>query len=396
MSLIVDEHREYLTDKARISAFRRAIHDVVRPGDVVLDLGAGTGIMGLLACEAGAKRVYSIESGGMIEVARSVCHANGFDDRVTFIKGHSLQINLPEKVDVVVADQIGRFGFEAGVLDYFSDARERFLKPAGQTIPRQIELIVAPVECPERWEHVNLWDNSATGFDLSSVRRWAANTGYPVTYTPENLLSAPAVGVSLDLSSNAAAPFKLETSVTVERDGTLHGIGGWFRAQLSENAVMTNSPLAAERINRRNVFFPIDRPVCVSAGDSVQIVMHIMPTDMIVAWKTEVWGKTAEGSAISKGRFAHSTWQGMLIVQEDLRKNSPTSVPQLSPRGLARLTVLRLCDGKNTLAQVEQEVHRSHPQLFRSIREAAVFVAEVVTRYAATPYDAIPDLRSDS
>ena len=172
----------------------------------MLDLGAGTGIMGLLACEAGAKRVYSIESGGMIEVARSVCHANGFDDRVTFIKGHSLQINLPEKVDVVVADQIGRFGFEAGVLDYFSDARERFLKPAGQTIPRQIELIVAPVECPERWEHVNFWDNSATGFDLSSVRRWAANTGYPVTYTPENLLSAPAVGVSLDLSSNAAAP----------------------------------------------------------------------------------------------------------------------------------------------------------------------------------------------
>ena len=396
MSLIVDEHREYLADKARISAFRKAIHDVVKPGDVVLDLGAGTGIMGLLACEAGAQRVYSIESGGMIEVARSLCHANGFDDRITFIKGHSLQISLPEKVDVVVADQIGRLGFEAGVLDYFRDARERFLKPSGQMIPRQIELIVAPVECPERWENVDFWNNAAIGFDLSPVRSWAVNTGYPVTYSPDNLLGTPAVGALLELSSARAGSFKIEAAIAVERDGTLHGVGGWFRAQLSQSAVMTKSPLASERINRRNVFFPIDRPVFVAAGDRVQIVMHIMPTDMIVSWKTEIWGRTPEGAAISKGRFAHSTWQGMLIVQEDLRKNSPDSVPQLSPRGLARLTVLRLCDGQHTLAQVEQEVHRSHPELFRSLREAAVFVAEVVTRYAATPYDAIPDLRSDS
>jgi hypothetical protein len=396
LSLIVDEHREYLADQARISAFRKAIHDVVKSGDVVLDLGAGTGIMGLLACEAGAQRVYSIESGGMIEVARSLCRANGFEHRVTFIKGHSLQIDLPEKVDVVIADQIGRLGFEAGVLDYFRDARERFLKLTGQMIPRRIELIVAPVECPERWEHVDFWNNTATGFDLSPARRWAVNTGYPVTYSPDDLLGTPAVGASLDFSSAAAEPFKLEANVTVERAGTLHGIGGWFRAQLSERASMTNSPLAAERINRRNVFFPIDRPVCVAAGDRVQIVMHIMPTDMIVIWTAEVWGKAPAGSTISKGRFTHSTWQGMLIVQEDLRKTRPDSVPRLSPRGLARLTVLRLCDGQHTLAQVEREVHRSHPQLFRSTREAAVFVAEVVTRYAATPYDSIPDLRSDS
>jgi len=396
LSLIVDEHREYLADQARVSAFRKAIHDVVKAGDVVLDLGSGTGILGLLACEAGARRVYSIESGGMIEVARSLCRSNGFEDRVTFIKGHSLQVSLPEKVDVVVADQIGRLGFEAGVLDYFRDAQERFLKPTGQMIPRRIEMIVAPVECPERWDHVDFWNSTVTGFDLSSVRHWAANTGYPVNYTPENLLGTPAVGASLDLSSPATAPFKLETEVIVERAGTLHGIGGWFRAQLSAHAVLTNSPLAAERINRRNVFFPIDRPVSVTAGDRVQIVMHIMPKDMIVTWKTEVWGKTPEGSAISKGRFTHSLWQGMLIVQEDLRKTRPDSVPRLSPRGLARLTVLRLCDGQHTLAQVEHEVQRCHPQLFRSSGETAVFVAEVITRYAATPYDAIPDLRSDS
>ena len=61
MSLIVDEHREYLSDLNRLDAYRRAIEERVRPGFVVVDLGAGSGIMGLLACRAGARRVYAID-----------------------------------------------------------------------------------------------------------------------------------------------------------------------------------------------------------------------------------------------------------------------------------------------------------------------------------------------
>ena len=97
MSLIIDEHRQYLVDHTRLAAFQAAIGSVVRPGHVVLDLASGTGIMGLLACVAGASRVYSIEMGGMIAVAREVARANGFGDRVVFIKGFSTHVDLPEK-----------------------------------------------------------------------------------------------------------------------------------------------------------------------------------------------------------------------------------------------------------------------------------------------------------
>src|SRR5919112_4705572 len=69
VSLIVDEHREYLSDSTRLTVFRRAIRECVPPGAVVADIGSGTGILGLLACEAGAARVYSIEATGMIEIA---------------------------------------------------------------------------------------------------------------------------------------------------------------------------------------------------------------------------------------------------------------------------------------------------------------------------------------
>ena len=80
MSLVLDEHRQYLSDAVRIDAFRRAIAEVVAPGSVVLDLASGTGILGLLACEAGARRVYAIEATGMTEIARAVASANGLHD----------------------------------------------------------------------------------------------------------------------------------------------------------------------------------------------------------------------------------------------------------------------------------------------------------------------------
>ena len=268
--MIVDEHRQYLADTERLSAFRQAINATVKPGHLVLDLGAGTGILGLLACRAGASRVYSIEEGGMIELARSVCRANGFQDRVTFIKGFSLHLDLPEKVDVVVGDQIGRFGFDAGVLEYFSDARERFLKPGGIMIPSRIDLCVVPVECPEIWNQVEFWNTNPAGFDFRPARSWAANTGYPVKYTPEQLLGEPVVGTSIDLSTVSSAPLNLEGSIVVTRAGTLHGIGGWFSAQLSADVILSNSPLATKRINRMNVFFPIDQPVTVAEGDHVR------------------------------------------------------------------------------------------------------------------------------
>src|SRR5450755_1669435 len=114
MSLILDEHRQLLSDEARLRAFEAALNETVKPHHVVLDLGAGTGILGLLACRAGARHVYSIDSGGIIQIARDISRANHLQDRITYVKGLSTRVSLPEKADLVVADQLGHFGFEAG------------------------------------------------------------------------------------------------------------------------------------------------------------------------------------------------------------------------------------------------------------------------------------------
>ena len=164
----------------------------------------------------------------------------------------------------------------------------------------------------------------------------------------------------------------------ISRPGTLHGLGGWFSARLSSTATLTNSPLAADAIKRRNVFLPIDPPVAVKPGDRVFIALQIIPTEVLLTWRLEVHSPLGE----CRGSFTHSTWRGMLIAREDLARTRPGFVPKLSARGEARLTVLGLCDGKRPLAEIEREVFARHSPLFRSRDEAATFVAEVVTRYS--------------
>jgi protein arginine N-methyltransferase 1 len=88
------------------------------------------------------------------------------------------------------------------------------------------------------------------------------------------------------------------------------------------------------------------------------------------------------GAPAAKARFRQSTLKGMLLSREELRRTHPAFVPRLTPRGDARLSVLNLCDGQRPLADIEREVFERHPDLFRTLGEAATFVAEVVTRYS--------------
>jgi SAM-dependent methyltransferase len=377
VSLILDEHRQYLADETRVAAFRKAVEAVLRPGDVVLDLGSGTGILGLLACRAGAGRVYSIELGGMIGLAREISKANGFAGKQVFLKGHSMRVELPEKVDLVVSDQIGRFGFEAGVIQCFRDARKRFLKPGGIMIPMRIQQWIGLVESPENWSQIEFWNNSSTGFDLSPAHEIAANTGYPITLQRGQLLGEPARGASLDLHSFDSDSWDLSTTLVASRAGTLHGIGGWFSAELAPGVSMTNSPLAPDRIDRRNVFLPINRGVELNPGDRVRVAMHVIPSELVLTWRVEI----LSGDRVRE-KFTHSTMRGFLMTREDLQSTRPDSIPKLNRWGQGRRTVLELCDGHRTLAEIERELLRRHPELFPSLKEAAVFVAEVVTRYS--------------
>jgi SAM-dependent methyltransferase len=382
MSLTLDEHRHYLSDHPRLAAFDRAIRAIVRPGDVVVDLGCGTGILGLMACRAGAARVYAIDAGGMLDVARQAARANGYGDRIIHLHGHSMRLDLPERVDVVVADQIGRMGFEAGVVQLFDDARRRWLKPEGRVVPGSTTTWVAPVTAADLWARVAFWEQPSQGFDFSCVRDGAANTGYPSAIGADQLLGPGQPVVTFDLTQPQAASGSASGDVTLEvtRDGVLHGLAGWFTSDLTPGITMTNAPGAPDRIFRRNAFLPLDPPVAVRAGDRLIVHLAVRPAELMLVWRVTI----ERGDAVIAERKG-TTLRGMLVPREELARTNPAQQPHLSVWAEARATVLELCDGHRTLLAVEAGTAARHPELFPLASDAATFVAEVVTRYSALP-----------
>ena len=377
MSLVLDEHRQYLADTARLDAFDAALRATVQPGDVVLDLASGTGILGLLACKAGAGRVYAIEMGGIVELARELARANGFGDRIVAIHELAARASLPEQVDVIVTDGAGRFGFDGGIIETLSDASRRFLKPNGRVIPRTLTLSIAPVDAREPSDHIKFWSEPLRGLSLAPAATIARNTGYPRHIHPHEFVAPPTDLVTFD-PSVAARSISARAAFVVDRASTVYGIGGWFSAALAPGITLTNAPGAPHRIDRRNVFLPLREPVPVCAGDAIGVSIFIQPAQLIVRWRVEV--ASADGTV--RHATDASTFEGMLIPREDLARTRPGFQPRLTPAGRARKTVLDLCDGARTLSDVESELLDRHGELFPNRADAAAFVAEVVTRYS--------------
>jgi protein arginine N-methyltransferase 1 len=90
-------HEEMLKDQVRTLAYQRAIES--NPMDfkdkVVLDIGAGTGILSIFAARSGAKHVYAIENADIAHFAREIVKQNGLSDKITVIKGKMEEIELP-------------------------------------------------------------------------------------------------------------------------------------------------------------------------------------------------------------------------------------------------------------------------------------------------------------
>jgi protein arginine N-methyltransferase 1 len=375
MSRVLDLHRRMLDDPRRLALLDRAVRSVVHRGDVVVDLASGTGILGLMAARAGAARVYSIDEGGIIDVARALARANGLADRMTFVMAHSLAADLPERADVVIADQIGHFGFEAGLVEFFADARRRFLKPGGRIMPQIVRMIVGLVESEDIRSRIAFWSERAAGFDLASGTPVAQNTGYTLELTAADLLSEGRCAGVLDVRTAGPDMFRVHADLTASRNGTLDAIGGWFIADLVPGVTMTNAPSAPDRISRQHVAFPLGTTVTVATGDRVRVDMRVRPADHLVRWTVDV----RDGEL----RIARSTLNGMLLPAETLNRTRPEFVPRLNRRGQARQTVLGLCDGVRSVAAIERELFDRYRDLFPSFDAAQTFVAEVVTRYSA-------------
>ena len=318
---ILSFHRFLLRDTGeRLKAYERAIRRAVRPGSVVLDLGAGTGIIAFLAFQAGARRVYAVEVGDVAEFAKLLMRGNGVSDRVSVLQGFSPELQLPEQVDVIVADIFGTFGMQSGGLTSLLDARQRMLKPGGTMLPEAIDLFIAPVEAAEFYhDTVDFWGGRVAGMDLSALRPPAVNTQYPVRFEERMLLGPPARLAHLRLSEFMRPDIHGVATTPLVKDGLLHGLCGWFAAHFGDDIVLTNAP-ATGTTNYAQTFLPIEQPVGVERGGEVNVALDHLDGE-ILRWRVDVLPRSrGEDPGAEPRHFDHSTFLGAPLSLEGLRK----------------------------------------------------------------------------
>lgn len=300
-------HRFLLYDTGgRLNAFRQALEAALRPNSVVLDLGAGTGILSLIAARAGARRVFAVERNESASYAEEVIAANGLAQTITVIRGDVRSIVLPEPADVMVTDVFGSFGLRPGGLAAVMDARDRLLRPGSRLIPETVTLFVAPAEANDAWQQcVGAWETDVAGIRMSALRERAANGRYHVCLEKPHLLG-PAVRLAeLSLTNIRDSTLHHEAVLRVTRAGTLRGVCGWFAASLGSGLSLTNEP-GANDVNYAQSLLPLARPMAVGPADSVSLSLDHRDNELL-RWRGVV---RREDGALSDATFDHCTFLG--------------------------------------------------------------------------------------
>ena len=280
-------HASLVGDADRVDRFHRAIHEVVRPGDVVVDLGTGTGLLAFFACQAGAARVFAIEEGTIINVARELALLNRLAGRIEFFEDRSYDVELPERADVLITETLWNFGIGEGMIGFLNDARRRFLKPGARVIPAAVDLHVVPVRNDALYAQLHERPPDPHGIDLSPIRHYQVNTVHMPHLDRSGFLARPALLVSTALDEAATPDFAAAVTVEAAVTGVMHGICGWFRSRLSPSVVLGNEPPSVDS-SWAHAFFPLQNAVGVQSGDEISIRIETRDDATVWRWRTDV------------------------------------------------------------------------------------------------------------
>jgi len=241
-------HLQISTDGERIAAWDAAIAAVVRPGMLALEIGAGSGILAMLAARAGANVVTCENDQILAAFAEDIIQRNGFRGRIKVVASaaHDLRVreDLPRPADLLILDLFADELFSFTPFEVIRSAR-RLLQPGAIAIPLRVSLEGA-LAYFRRW-HREMPDRIA-GIDVSTLRDLASmRTSLDAADSDIVLRSAAESMVSATLPDDLPAPSGVSDRNLISRGGPVNGVAVWLRLELAAGCVLEARPGRAPR-----------------------------------------------------------------------------------------------------------------------------------------------------
>ncbi len=367
-------------DRERFAAYMQAIKQAVQPGDSVLEIGCGPGVFALLACQAGARKVYAVDSEEIVHFARELAAANGFSDRMEFIQSDSRKLQLRERVNVIVSDIRGALPFFGKSIEAIEHARKHLLLPGGRMIPQRDTLKAAIIEAGDFYSDLVFpWLEAAPTLNLSLSLSLLLNETYKRRFGYDQLLTAAQTWAVLDYSTGAQACARADLDFLVTRTGMAHGICLWFETELLDGIGFSSGPSSRGTVYGQ-VFLPWLEPVPVQQGQEIFVSLHanLVGEEYVWRWETKICANEPNASR----SFQQSTFQGANFTPQSLRRRAADFVPSLSEEGQANRWMLQAIDGKTSLQEIAQAAAKKFPQIFPRWEDALHRAAELATQFS--------------
>ncbi|KAK1313303.1 Protein arginine N-methyltransferase 1.1 [Acorus calamus] len=226
-------HEDMLKDSVRTRTYQNAIYQNTRliRNKVVLDVGAGTGILSLFCAKAGAKHVYAVECSQMADMAKEIVQANEYSDVITVIKGKVEEIELPvAHVDIIISEWMGYFLVFENMLNTVLYARDKWLITGGLVLPDKASLYLTAIEDADYKEQKMEFWNNVYGFDMSCIKKQSMMEPLVDSVGQHQIVTDSCVLKTMDVSKMIPgdASFKAPFELVAERDDYIHALVAYF------------------------------------------------------------------------------------------------------------------------------------------------------------------------
>ena len=285
-----------ILDEPRTQAYAEAIAKVVGPEDVVLDVGAGSGLLALLAAKAGARKVYAVERTGMVEMIHKLAAENGVADRIEVLRSDLEDVkDLAEKPTVLISEMLGHFAHDEDQHRLYQRAL-RLCAPNARTIPRSYKVSMA---AGRPLDHDSDLDRLSDVFGVTMnelVQRLRHRVSIREVQ-PEDLMGPEARTESIPVASSV--PDHFGVTCKIEEDGPVTAIVTSFLADLADGVQIDTSAWSLTT-HWQQVVFPIWPALECKEGD--EVVVDIWPRVSVGrgtwCWRVRCGDEVREGDAM--------------------------------------------------------------------------------------------------